>query len=68
MRLIGKYRLVVKGDPRQVPSTTSAIGYLFERLLTGQPADMSNLDNFGIEVRQLEDSHEIITVPPPDQP
>lgn len=68
MRLIGRYRLVVKGDPGKVPSTNSAIGYLFERLLTGQAAEMGNLHSLGIEVRALEDGDEIVSVPPPGDP
>lgn len=52
MRLIGRYRLLVK-DTTKLPNTRNAIAYLFERLLSGQGAEMSGLHNLGIEVRQL---------------
>ena len=63
MRLIGRYRLLVTGDTTKLPSTRNAISYLFDRLLSGQAAEMSNLNNLGIEVRQLEDKDEIVSVP-----
>lgn len=66
MRLIGRYRLLVKGDTSKLPSSHGpAVLYLFDRLLSGQEAEMRNLNNLGIEVRQLEDGDEIIYVPPP---
>lgn len=68
MRLIGRYRLLVQGDTSKLPSTRNAIAYLFDRLLSGSEAQMGNLDNLGIEVRQLEDGDEIVSVPPPGDP
>ena len=64
MRLIGRYRLLVTGDTTTLPSTRNAIAYLFDRLLSGQIAEMRNLNARGIEVRQLEDGDEIVGVPP----
>lgn len=68
MKLIGRYRLLVKGDTNKLPSTRNAIAYLFDRLLSGDKAEMWNLNNLGIEVRQLEDNDEVISIPPPCDP
>lgn len=68
MRLIGRYRLLVKGDTTKLHSQRQTISYLFDRLLSGQEAAMWNLRNLGIEVRQLEDGDEVVSVPPPGDP
>ena len=67
MKLRGRYRLLVRGDLSKMTSTNASIAYLFERLLTGQAASISNLRNLGIEVRQLDDRDEIISVSEPDE-
>ena len=66
MKLRGRYRLLVKGDLDKmgIGYSTNAIGYLFERLLSGREAMMDNLAHMSIEVRQLADNDEIISVPP----
>ena len=68
MRLAGRYRILVTGDTAKLFATAGRpIAYLFERLLTGQSAVMTNLSNAGIEVRQLDDRDEIIRVPEPGE-
>ena len=64
MKLRGRYRLLVKGDidKFRVGYSTRIIGHLFQRLLTGDDAHQQVEP--GIEVRELNDDDEIITVPP----
>lgn len=56
MKLTGRARIVVELDLSQQRAgySTDGIGYLFERLLTGQEADMTNLANLGITVREVD--------------
>ncbi len=64
MKLLGRYRFLITGDTRKTfQEADQAIGYLFARLLRGEEAAMQNIENAGIEVRQLSDRDEIITVP-----
>ena len=64
MKLLGRYRFLITGDTQKTfQEADQSIGYLFARLLRGEEAAMRNIENAGIEVRQLGDRDEIITVP-----
>lgn len=64
MKLLGRYRFLITGDTcKTFQGQDQAIGDLFARLLRGEEAAMRNIENAGIEVRQLRDRDEIITVP-----
>lgn len=64
MRLLGRYRFLITGDTTKLHAEADkSIGYLFGRLLTGDEAAMWNIENAGIEVRQLDDRDEIIRLP-----
>lgn len=66
MKLTGRARIVVEVDlsKQRAGYDTSCIGYLMERLLTGEEAEMDNLANLGITVREIgEDQDEYIAIP-----
>jgi hypothetical protein len=63
MKLTGKYRIVIEGDASNVGTAShDAIGYLFQRLLTGLEADMTNLSNLGITVRYPGEDDEFVRI------
>lgn len=67
MKLAGEYRLLVEGDTGKVGVGYDhrAIGYLFQRLLTGEEANMENLANLGITVTVLgedDDGSEFVAI------
>lgn len=53
MKLTGPYQIIVEGDIARlgVGFDHKSIGYLFQRLLTGEEAAMEDLSNLGITVR-----------------
>jgi hypothetical protein len=64
MKLHGPYRLLVTGDVSKlgVGYDHSVIGYMFQRLLTGETAVMTNLENLGITVRLCGDEDEFVKI------
>lgn len=68
MKLHGKYRLLIEGDLDKLITAggrnRDLIGYLLQRLLTGETASMSELAYWGISVVECDpDSDEFITIP-----
>ena len=67
MKLKGRYRILVEGDTDKlgVGFDHTIIGYLFQRLLTGQDAEVNlNLRNLGIQVLECDDgSDEFVKIP-----
>lgn len=65
MKLPERARIIVEVDlsRQRAGYSTEGIGYLMQRLLTGQEADMTNLANLGITVREVsEDQDEFIAI------
>jgi hypothetical protein len=63
MKLTGKYRLVIEGDIEEMcrhGRNKDMIGYILQRLLSGQEAAVEELDSWGIEVRLVD---EYIAIP-----
>lgn len=66
MKLTGKCRILIEGVLTKlgVGYDHGIIGYLFGRLLTGDEAVMTNLENLGIQVVECEtESDEFIAIP-----
>lgn len=65
MKLSGKYRIEISGDIEQLGLgyDHGAIGYLFQRLLSGEEAAMENLANLGITVRDVTGEDEFVAIP-----
>ncbi len=66
MRLFGKWRILIEGDETvhlMFPWQRKGLDYLLNRLLSGETVADNAFEPYGLRVRELEDSDEVISIP-----